>query len=315
MESPISIHFWIPLFILAIYFLFKLYITLVVFKVVFKYLICKYCKKERDLRKCYGEWAVVTGGSYGIGKYYAIELAKRKMNILLICRNEEKLKIVSQEIGEAHGVETRYFAVDLTQGHAAIDRVETEVQCLDVGILVNNSGSLCGVPGSFYKLTRENIWNSLSLNICALTDLVHVILPGMRQRGRGLIVNVSSVAALSPNPHSPIYAASKAFVQSFSEAIRTECEEVGVEVQTLSPGFMRNSFGKGKSYRLPACLNPTPQAYAASAVATIGHMKCTSGNVAHEVQSAIFQFMPMNMRQKIMAYFLENLQDKCGIEV
>ncbi|XP_065347829.1 hydroxysteroid dehydrogenase-like protein 1 [Cloeon dipterum] len=278
--------------------------------IFYKYFVCVYFKKPIDLKQRYGSWAVITGGSQGIGKHYAIELAKRNINIVLVSRSEEKLRAVSQDIGEKYGVKTKYVVADLGSGRVATEKISSSIQGLDIGILVNNAATPGGLPNYFYDLQRNDIWNLLTLNICSLTDLVHLVLPGMKERRRGLIVNVSSVAALAPNPISSIYAASKAYVHSFSEAVKAECEGTGVEIQTLAPGYVDTGFIDGNKHYLPGFFNPTPENYAKSAVATIGHMKWTSGYWAHELQSVSLEFLPMGLRQVVMAMFVDTKKYK-----
>ncbi|XP_059482170.1 hydroxysteroid dehydrogenase-like protein 1 isoform X1 [Neocloeon triangulifer] len=305
-SDTMEVLFWIAFISIALIVLAVVsYFGLVITYILYHYFVCALFKQTKDLKKCYGSWAVVTGGSYGIGKYYAIELAKRNMNIMLVSRSEEKLKSVSKEIAETYGVQSKYVAVDLGSGLEATQKVAKAIEGLDIGILVNNAGTSGGLPNYFANLPRENIWNLLNLNICALTDLVHIVLPQMKSRGRGLIVNVSSVAALAPNPFSSIYAASKAYVHSFSEAIKVECQGTGVEVQTLAPGYVDTDFIQSNVHLLPGLFNPSPESFSKSAVATIGHMKWTSGYWSHELQSASLQLLPEFLRQIVMTLFVD----------
>ncbi|CAB3386691.1 Hypothetical predicted protein [Cloeon dipterum] len=271
----------------AFFVLVLLYVLLLILVTTYKHLTCRYLKKPKDLRECYGEWAVVTGGSYGIGKSYANELAQRKMNIILVSRSEEKLRQVAHEISLTHGVKTKYVVADLSQGQAAVDKIDKELTNLDVGILVNNAATAGGFPCQFKKVQRQSIYDMSSVNMSAVADLMYQVLPGMRARGRGLIVNVSSVASLGPLVNASVYSACKAYVTNLSETIRIECASEGIDVQTLTPGFVQTALLHCDTKRnsLPTFLNPTPEAFAKSAVDTIGHMKLTSGTLWHDLQT------------------------------
>ncbi|MBN3297847.1 DHB3 dehydrogenase, partial [Amia calva] len=184
-----------------------------------------------------GEWAVITGGSDGIGKAYAFELAKHGMNIVIISRTLEKLKKVAKEIEETTGQQVKVIAADFTKDDI-YKRIEENIQGLNVGILVNNVGILSStLPCRF--LDTENIdtsiTNVINCNMKSPVKMCKMILPGMEKRQKGLILNLSSGLAYTPCPLFTIYSASKGFVERFSRGLQAEYKSKGIIIQCLTP--------------------------------------------------------------------------------
>uniref|UniRef100_A0A182IM84 Steroid dehydrogenase n=1 Tax=Anopheles atroparvus TaxID=41427 RepID=A0A182IM84_ANOAO len=196
---------------------------------------------QNSLPEKYGEWAVVTGASDGIGKGYAQYLASRRMKVVLVARNESKLNRVAQELTEKYGVRTKVLVADFSKDDELYDRLKRELAALDVGILVNNVGMGYDRAMCVDELPNGVVRSLLKVNIESMTLLCHALVPAMKQRGRGLIVNISSLSAAAPSPFLTVYAASKAYVRSFSVALREELCQHRVEVQTVLPGFVRTN--------------------------------------------------------------------------
>ncbi|CAL4161993.1 unnamed protein product, partial [Meganyctiphanes norvegica] len=173
---------------------------------------------SKRFRQTYGEWAVVTGASDGIGKGYIRELAQAGMNVILIARNKDKLDKVAQEISSEFGVETMVIVADFSQGQEIYAHIEQQLQEKDIGILVNNVGLfspiIMGVPLMSYfgedDVSMEDVWKTVNVNVANVPAMTKIILPGMLQRGRGAIVNIASMASMLPVPMAALYAASKA---------------------------------------------------------------------------------------------------------
>ncbi|MCA1815623.1 MAG: SDR family oxidoreductase [Acidobacteria bacterium] len=184
---------------------------------------------------------LITGASSGIGEAFARALAARGESLLLVARSEERLVSLCNELGREHGVNCQHFAVDLTEG-GACGRLfeETKARGLEVETLVNNAGF--GSMGEFTSLELARELNMIELNVRALVELTHLFLKPMRERGRGAIINVASTAAFQPVPYMATYAATKAFVLSFSEALWEENRGRGVKVLALCPGVTETNF-------------------------------------------------------------------------
>ncbi len=179
--------------------------------------------------------ALVTGASSGIGKTLAEEMAAKGINLVLVARSEDVLYALAEELKQRHGIRADVVVQDLTEPDAAqAVYAATEQQGLAVDILVNNAGF--GEYGAFGDRPRERHLDMVRLNVLALVDLTYQFLPGMRSRQRGSIINIASIAAFQPIPYLSIYAASKSFVLSFSEALWAEVKTDGVQVSCICPG-------------------------------------------------------------------------------
>ena len=179
--------------------------------------------------------AIVTGASSGIGRDFADLLARDGYDLLLVARRRELLETTARAIGDRYGVACEPFAADLAK---RLEREHLAVRIRGVEdrvtALVNNAG--IGVHGYFRDTDIERELELIEVNIAALTHLTKLVLPSMLKRGEGRIVNVSSVAAFQPGPLMSVYYASKAYVQSFSEALAEEVAGTGVTVTAVCPG-------------------------------------------------------------------------------
>ncbi|XP_075433034.1 inactive hydroxysteroid dehydrogenase-like protein 1 isoform X2 [Ascaphus truei] len=248
-----------------------------------------------DLVRQYGEWAVVTGATDGIGKAYAEELASRGVNIILISRSREKLQRVSDAIAGTYGVRTSFIEADFSRGREVYPPIKEALRHVDVGILVNNAGAFYDYPQCVTELPEENIWDMININIAAATMLVHIVLPGMVQRRKGAIINVSSGSCVQPAPQITVYAATKAFLDYFTQTLRYECESQGIFVQSLLPYFVNTNMTSqvlGYLLRWP-WLVPSPKVYAREAVCTIGNSHRTAGYWFHYIQLSVCESLPL----------------------
>jgi short-subunit dehydrogenase len=158
---------------------------------------------------------------------------------VLVARRRERLEVLAKDVAERHRVEASAEAVDLTE-EAELDALVASVAADPPDLLVNNAGF--GTVGAFAELEAERELEQIQLNVTALVRLSRAALPGMLARGCGGIVNVSSLAGEGPGPFNATYAATKAFVTSFSQSLHEEVRGSGVVVQALLPGFTRTEF-------------------------------------------------------------------------
>lgn len=202
---------------------------------------------------------LITGASSGIGAAFANKLAARGRNVLLVARSEDKLVTLCNELGRLSGIRAQYFALDLLQPDAAARLFEeTQKRGLVIEMLVNNAGF--GSMGDFVKLDLARELEMLDLNIKALVDLTYRFLKPMRDRRQGTIINVASTAAFQAVPYMATYAATKAFVLSFSEALWDENREHGIHVMALCPGVTdTNFFAASRMDRPPLRTIETPE--------------------------------------------------------
>lgn len=188
-----------------------------------------------------GKTAVVTGASSGLGVEYARELAARGTNLVLVARRKDLLDNLKSELEKRHKVEISTLAIDLSTADAG-SKLMAELGNLGLtaDILINNAGF--GTSGRVLNEDRKRVQNEISLNVSTLVDLSIAVLPDMLAKNSGAIVNIASTAAYQPVPGMAIYAATKAFVLSFTSALWGETKETGVRVLAVSPGATATSF-------------------------------------------------------------------------
>lgn len=183
--------------------------------------------------------ALVTGASSGIGEAFARALAARGSDLVVVARRRERLDALASELSGHHAANVDVVVADLTD-EADVARVEALLRETELDLLVNNAG--IGSEGPFHESDPGVQRAMLRLNVEAVLRLSQAALPGMVERGRGAVINVSSGMAFLPAPDYATYAASKAFVNSFSEALSEELRDTGVRVQALCPGLIRTEF-------------------------------------------------------------------------
>jgi uncharacterized protein len=186
-----------------------------------------------------GRWALVTGASAGIGVAFARQLARRGMNLVLAARREDRLRTLAAEVEAEHGVRTHVIPADLGRDGAAHALWAGTTDGRDIHLLVNNAGF--GLKGAFDELDLERQAEMVRVNCIAPLELSHLALGHMRGRGGG-IVNVASVAGFQPVPLMATYAATKAFLLAFSEALTEEARERDVRVVVVNPGPVMTEF-------------------------------------------------------------------------
>jgi short-subunit dehydrogenase len=185
--------------------------------------------------------ALITGASSGIGAVFAQALAKRQTNLVLVARSQDKLNQLAQQLQEQYPIQVEVLVQDLTAPGAVKSVFEAVTQKnITIDLLINNAGF--GTYGSFSESSLPKQLEMIQLNIMALVDLTYQFLPQMQQRGSGAIINLSSIAGFQPLPYMSVYAATKAFVLSFSEALWAENQEKGVKVIAVCPGPTKTNF-------------------------------------------------------------------------
>ena len=184
--------------------------------------------------------ALITGASAGLGREFARLFAADGHDLLLVARRLPELQALCAQLEQQHRVKARAIACDLGS-KSALDALLVEVQDLELDYLVNNAGF--GTVGAFAELPADRELAMIELNVAALVRLTRAVLPGMLARGRGRVLNIGSTAGFQPGPYMATYYASKAFVNSFSEALAYEVRGSGVSVTVSCPGPTRTEFG------------------------------------------------------------------------
>ncbi len=181
--------------------------------------------------------ALITGASVGIGEQFSRQLAGRGHDVVLVARDRARLEALAKEIEASDGAHAEVLAADLTDPEQ-LATVEQRARTVD--LLVNNAGF--GTFGPFHTLDVDTEAREVNLNVVALVRLTHAAAAAMVERGRGGILNVSSLASFQPGPSNATYSATKAFVTSFTEAVHEELKGTGVSVTALCPGFTHTEF-------------------------------------------------------------------------
>ncbi|MBW4582779.1 MAG: SDR family oxidoreductase [Tildeniella nuda ZEHNDER 1965/U140] len=188
-----------------------------------------------------GKTALITGASSGIGESFAHELAKRKMNLVLVARSEDKLQALATQLQDSYSISVQVITADLSrEGEGLRVYRETRSRQLSVDVLINNAGF--STHGAFESILPDKDHQQVMLNVVSVVDLTHAFIPGMLAKGEGSIINIGSTTSFYPLPRQAVYAATKAFVLSFSEALWTEYRKRGIKVLALCPGATNTEF-------------------------------------------------------------------------
>lgn len=245
---------------------------------------------------------LITGASLGIGRSFAEKLAARGDDLVLVARDAIRLRNLADRLIAEHGVQVDVLSADLTasDGVKSVEAVLSD-PTRPVDVLVNNAGF--GTFGEFADLPINREIDEIELNVVALVRLSHAALPGMIERGRGGIINVSSMASFQPMPHNATYGATKAFVTSFSHALHEEARGTGVNVLVLCPGFTRTDFQGTAgidSSAVPSFLWMSAEAVAESAVNAFerGHAECVPG-LANRVAGWLAAALPVALTARV----------------
>lgn len=238
-----------------------------------------------DLKK-YGSWAVVTGATDGIGKSIAKQLAKRGMNLVLISRSEDKLKATASELGGNVEIKTISFDYSKTDGY---EKLASELKSLDIGLLVNNVGMSYDHPDYYMNYDEEHHDRLISINVKSVMKMTRLVLEGMVQRKKGLLVHVSSASSLLPVPFLSVYSASKSFVNNFGESLHYEYMNQGIKSQVVFPYFVATKLSKMRPNGL---LVPSADQYARQMVNGIGLSTTMAGYWCHELFLGLSSLLP-----------------------
>ncbi|KAI7845568.1 hypothetical protein COHA_000857 [Chlorella ohadii] len=267
--------------------------------------------------KTFGSWAVVTGATDGMGRALAHQLAQKGLNIMLISRSEPKLRECAAELKERYGVDTRWLAADLCKaGPETYNPIRAALQSIEVGILVNNAGlgPIDGVPEYLEEQPPQFIVDLVTINCLMPTMLTKMVLAGMRERKRGLIINVGSIIANFDAPLVAAYGASKRFLDNLSVSVNAEYEQFGVRVQNLWAGSVATKMPGIKTASLAV---PSPATWAAAAMRQLGREDSITPYWVHAVIDGMMRATPTsvlnrNVRAAMQQKRLEAKQRKAA---
>ena len=268
-------------------------------------------QKERKPKKATpsregAQRALITGASAGIGEAFARQLARKGYDVVLVARRRDRLEKLAELITAAHGVAAEIIEADLAQPDA-VAAVEARVRQGDISMLVNCAGF--GTRGEFANLPEERELEEIDVNVRALTRLSHAALEKMVPAHSGTIINVASTGAFQPVPYMATYAATKAYVLSFSEALHEEAKPHGVTVTCVCPGATRTEFQQvaGVDERVLRTGWATPDSVAAAALraAARGKAVLVPGGM-NQATALSNRFMPRFVTRKIAGAIFKN---------
>ena len=259
--------------------------------------------------------ALVTGASDGIGLEFSDILAARGYDLVLVARREDKLNEVSAKLSEKYGINCTVMAADLSVPQAAQTLFQrTCEQNLQIDFLVNNAGLLHN--GVFTELSLAEQERMITVNVLALTSLSHLYANDMATRKKGYILNLASLAAWMAIPNQNVYAATKAYVLSFTQALANEMKAAnnGVVVSALCPGYtatkMMDNPDQGAKLRIAPNMMMS-----AKDVAEAGIKGCLAGKsavvpgVANKITAAITRLFSKTLLTKLVGSFYRNNMD------
>jgi 17beta-estradiol 17-dehydrogenase / very-long-chain 3-oxoacyl-CoA reductase len=226
-----------------------------------------------------GCYAVITGASDGIGKEFALQLAKKGYNLLLISRTQSKLESLAAEIKKTYnGVDVSTFAMDFSQNNEADYALLAQlINTLDIGILINNVGLSHSIPVSFLETPDKEVKDIVTINVTGTLRITKLVAPKMIEKKRGLILTMASFGGVFPTPYLATYSGSKAFLQHWSVALASELAPHGVHAQVIQSHLVVSAMSK---IRKTSFLVPSPKAFVRAALGKIG-LRAGSQDIAY----------------------------------
>lgn len=256
----------------------------------------------------------VTGASAGIGMALANAYAERGYNLVLTARREERLQTLADDLADRYGIGVTVLPADLaTPGVARTLLDNLQTMDITVDALVNNAGF--GVKADYHEMDWSDGIAMLQVMIVTVTELCHGVLPGMRTRDRGHILNVASLAGLLPGmPHNTLYSACKSFLIKFSESLAAECIDSDIRVTVLCPGYVHTEFhhvmgNESSIKKLPDYWWMTSDQVAQKALQALdhNHIICVPG-VFNQSIAAAAQLIPRGLTLQIVRLFSQRFR-------
>lgn len=211
-------------------------------------------KEQERLKNKYGEWAIVTGATSGIGLELARHLANAGFNLIINARNLEQLESVAQDLKRKNPINIKIVDADLSES-SGIEKIIQAAQNLHVGLLINNAGY--GTSGLFVNSSLQTETNMLRVNCEAVLSLTHYFSQTFKQQQRGGIIFLSSLVAFQGVPYAANYAATKAYIQSFAEALTIELAPFGIDILAAAPGPVNSGFGERAQMNMNKTMDPS----------------------------------------------------------
>ena len=249
--------------------------------------------------------ALITGASSGIGLELTYLLAKDKIDLVLVSRNEKKLRQIKSTMANKFNIRIHIFPCDLSLANSSKRVFEfCKNQDLKINFLINNAGF--GIYGNFVDNNIQDIQQMIHLNITSLTELTKYFLEDMKKQNYGKILNVASVASFQPGPLMGVYSATKHFVLAFSESLAEELRVNNITVTTLCPGPTISGFQKRAGFHSSSRLFKSPFTANSKEVASFGYRKMMQGKriiipgISNKISTILVKFIPSKIKTRIV---------------
>ena len=245
-----------------------------------------------------GDWAIVTGATYGIGRGYALALARRGYNVLLMARSTPVLEELAETIRSTAQVEARAVAFDFSQDTAAYEELANQIAELPIAVLINNVGGVAGVgPEAFLQSSLERAEAVLNLNSRPAYLMTRIVAAGMANRGRGSIINVSSLAGGLGLPMGAGYGGAKAFVENFTRSVSQELAPAGIRIEVSRAGVVSTP----GSRQPVSVMSPNSEQWAEASLRNFGSGLLSVPYVPHRLMDRMLnRWLPKGIALRIL---------------
>ncbi len=256
----------------------------------------------KKFKEKYGDWALITGASSGIGKCFAETLAPMGFNLILVARSEKKLNHISIELSSSHSIKCRVIVADLTK-EKSVNHIIEQTQDINIGLLINNAGY--SLTGDFIADTQNSQTDLMKINSLIPMQLCHWFGQKMQVKGKGGIINVSSVSGIMPLPNWTTYSASKSFLKSFSESLWYELKPKGIDIIALCPGATKTNFHKTAKVNSNGLL---PKKIVEAGIKKLGKTPSVIVGTSNKFLVFIMSILPLKMKIRLGAIAIENMK-------
>ncbi|XP_051265739.1 inactive hydroxysteroid dehydrogenase-like protein 1 [Dicentrarchus labrax] len=246
---------------------------------------------SKRLSQRFGDWAVIYGGSDPVARAYAEELARHGISIIFVTQDHTSVRDTAASLSQSYGVETVVVLADFSLDQAASKPIKEAMRGKDIGFLVNCVDESGVSPRSLIEIPEQALLDSVNKNVAVATVMARLVLPGMVERCRGAVVNISSGACCRPLPGRVTLTASTGYLDHFSRALHLEYSGKGIFVQSLIP-FQIASSGRQPFSSRPSWFAPKPEVYARHAISTLGVSNRTTGYWPHTLQYGLMRCIP-----------------------
>lgn len=251
----------------------------------------------------YGDWALITGATSGIGKCFAEILAEKGFNLVLVARNGEKLSTLAKELSVIHAIQCKIISTDLTN-ETSVEDIIQKTSTIQVGLLINNAGY--AVTGNFLEGSRSSHTGIVKINSLVPMLIVYEFGKRMEENKKGGIINVCSVSGMMPLPGWASYAASKAFLISLSQSLWFELKPKGIDVLALCPGATKTNFYETANVKSSG-LDPKEVVYAG--LNYLGKKPSIVVGNSNRFMAFFMQVLPIKLRIKTGALAIQKMSE------